>query len=149
MSASFSELEIHNENGEDTPIAKGPWKLNYTLRYEDTSVSIPIRDLKVTDADGDNYRIDEAIISPVGLRVNGAVLDPQWSVEPPFKNFTVAIKTKDGSVVVLEDHSSGGGYTEGDKTADFRFNAMFEIPIELENIEALIICDIEYPITIT
>ncbi len=32
VSASFGELEIHNETGEDTPIAEGPWELNYTLR---------------------------------------------------------------------------------------------------------------------
>ncbi len=149
VSASFGELEIYSEYGEDTPIAAGPWELNYTLRYEDTSVSIPIKNLKVTDADGDTYRIDEAIISPVGLRLNGVVLDPQWQGEPPFDNFTVAINTNDGSVVLLEDHSSGGGYAEGDKTADFRFNAMFETPMELKNIEALIICGVEYPLTIT
>ncbi len=148
VSAYFSQLQIYNENGEDTPIAEGPWELNYTLRYEDTSVSIPIKDLKVTDADGDSYRIDEAIISPVGLRINGTILDPSWRGEPPFKNFTVAIKTTEGAVILLEDHSSGGGYAEGDKTADFRFNAMFEIPMELKDIEALVICGVEYPLTV-
>ncbi len=149
VSVSFGNLEIHNENGENTPIAEGPWELNYTLRYEDTSVSIPIQDMKVTDTDGDNYRIDEAIISPVGLRINGVILNPSWRGDPPFKNFTVAIRIKDGSVLYLKDHSSGGHYTEGDKTADFRFNAMFEIPIDLKNIEALIICGVAYPLTIS
>ncbi len=149
VSASFGKLEIHSETGEDIPIAAGPWELNYTLRYEDTSVSIPIKNLKVTDADGDTYRIDEAIISPVGLRINGVIFDPQWREEPPFVNFTAAIKTKDGAVMLLEENSSGGGYTQGDKTADFRFGAMFEIPIELEDIEALILCGTEYPLTIS
>lgn len=149
VSAYFSKLEIYNENGEDTPIADGPWKLNYTLRYEDTSVRIPVNKLKVTDADGDNYRINEVIISLVGLRINGVILDPKWREEPPFKDFKVSIKTKDGAVTLLADHSSGGHYTEGDKSAKFRFNAMFEIPIELKDIEALIVCDIEYPLTIS
>lgn len=149
VSASFGNLVIHKENGEDTPVAQGPWELNYTLRYEDTSVSIPVKGLKVTDADGDHYRMDEVIVSPVGLRINGVILEPQWRGEPPFQDFTVAIQMKDGLILLLEDHSSGGHYAEGDKTADFRFNAMFEIPIELKNIEALLICGVECPINMT
>lgn len=148
VSACFSKLEIYNEDGEDIQIAEGPWELNYTLRYEDTSERIPINNLKVTDTDGDNYRIEELVISPVALRINGVVLDPQWREEPPFGDFKVIVKTKDGACTLLADHSSGGSYSEGDKTAEFYFNAMFEIPLELNEIEALIICDVEYPLAI-
>ncbi len=148
ITARFGSLEIRNESGEDTLIAQGPWELNYTVCYEDTSVRLPLHKLEVTDGDGDRYQMEEAILSPVGLRLNGRILDPQWREEPPFKNFKVEIRMQDGSVIRLEDHSSGGGYAEGARSADYYFNAMFEIPLALENIEALIICDVEYPFTV-
>ena len=78
VSAYFSNLEIYNENGDDTPIADGPWELKYTLRYEDTSVNVPVNALKVTDASGENYQINKISISNVGLRLDGVVFEPQW-----------------------------------------------------------------------
>ena len=149
VSAYFSELEIYNENGEDIPIADGPWELKYTLRYEDTSVNIPVNALKVTDTNGKNYQINKILISNVGLRLEGVIFDPQWRGEPPFGAFEVCVRTKDGTDTLLEDTNAGGGYSVGDKTAKFHFNAMFEIPFELKKIDALIICGTEYSVSIT
>lgn len=149
VSAYFSELEIYNENGEDIPIADGPWELKYTLRYEDTSVNIPVNALKVTDTNGKNYQINKISISNVGLRLEGVIFDPQWRGEPPFGAFEVCVRTKDGTDTLLEDTNAGGGYSVGDKTAKFHFNAMFEIPFELKEIDALIICGTEYSVSIT
>ena len=149
VSAYFSELEIYNENGEDIPIADGPWELKYTLRYEDTSVNIPVNALKVTDTNGKNYQINKISISNVGLRLEGVIFDPQWRGEPPFGAFEVCVRTKDGTVTLLEDTNAGGGYSVGDKTAKFHFNAMFEIPFELKEIEALIICGTEHSVSIS
>ena len=149
VSAYFSELEIYNENGEDIPIADGPWELKYTLRYEDTSVNIPVNALKVTDTNGKNYQINKILISNVGLRLEGVIFDPQWRGEPPFGAFEVCVRTKDGTDTLLEDTNAGGGYSVGDKTAKFHFNAMFEIPFELKEIDALIICGTEYSVSIT
>ena len=149
VSAYFSELEIYNENGEDIPIADGPWELKYTLRYEDTSVNIPVNALKVTDTNGKNYQINKISISNVGLRLEGVIFDPQWRGEPPFGAFEVCVRTKDGTDTLLEDTNAGGGYSVGDKTAKFHFNAMFEIPFELKKIDALIICGTEYSVSIT
>ena len=148
VSAYFSELEIYNENGEDIPIADGPWELKYTLRYEDTSVNIPVNALKVTDTNGKNYQINKILISNVGLRLEGVIFDPQWRGEPPFGAFEVCVRTKDGTDTLLEDTNAGGGYSVGDKTAKFHFNAMFEIPFELKEIDALIICGSEYSVSI-
>ena len=149
VSAHFSELEIYNENGEDIPITDGPWELKYTLRYEDTSVNIPVNALKVTDTNGKNYQINKISISNVGLRLEGVIFDPQWRGEPPFGAFEVCVRTKDGTDTLLEDTNAGGGYSVGDKTAKFHFNAMFEIPFELKEIDALIICGTEYSVSIT
>ncbi len=149
VSAYFSNLEIYNENGEDIPIADGPWELKYTLRYEDTSVNIPVNALKVTDTNGKNYQINKISISNVGLRLEGVIFDPQWRGEPPFGAFEVCVRTKDGTVTLLEDTNAGGGYSVGDKTAKFHFNAMFEIPFELKEIEALIICGTEHSVSIS
>ena len=96
VSAHFSNLEIYNENGEDIPITDGPWELKYTLRYEDTSVNIPVNALKVTDTNGKNYQINKISISNVGLRLEGVIFDPQWRGEPPFGAFEVCVRTKDG-----------------------------------------------------
>jgi len=149
VSAYFGNLEIYNENGQDTPIADGPWELKYTLRYEDTSVNVPVTALKVTDVSGEKYQIDKISISPVGLRLDGVIFDPQWREAPPFRDFEVSVRTKDGTVTLLEDANGGGGYSIGDKTAKFHFNAMFEIPSELEKMDALIICGTEYSISIS
>ena len=149
VSAYFSELEIYNENGEDIPIADGPWELKYTLRYEDTSVNIPVNALKVTDTNGKNYQINKISISNVGLRLEGVIFDPQWRGEPPFGAFEVCVRTKDGTDTLLEDTNAGGGYSVGDKTAKFHFNAMFEIPFELKEIDALIICGTEHSVSIS
>ena len=149
VSAYFSELEIYNENGEDIPIADGPWELKYTLRYEDTSVNIPVNALKVTDTNSKNYQINKISISNVGLRLEGVIFDPQWRGEPPFGAFEVCVRTTDGTVTLLEDTNAGGGYSVGDKTAKFHFNAMFEIPFELKEIDALIICGTEYSVSIS
>jgi len=149
VSAYFSGLEIYNENGEDIPIADGPWELKYTLRYEDTSVNVPVNALKVTDASGEKYQINKILISNVGLRLDGVLFDPQWREEPPFRDFVVSVRTKDGTITLLDDTNGGAGYSFGDKTAKFHFNAMFEIPFELKEIEALIICGTEHSVSIS
>lgn len=149
VSVRFSRLEIYVENGDDIVVAEGPWQLNYTLRYEDTSVKIPVNKLSVTASNGVKYRIDKASISPVGIRLDGVILNPQWREEPPFRNFEVSLKLKDGTVVFLEDRNSGGEYSEGDKSASFNFNAMFDVPVDLENVTALVICGTEHQIDLT
>ena len=148
VSASFGELEISIANGEDTILADGPWELDYTLCYKDTSVSVPVSALKVTDSGGEDYQINEILISPVGLRMDGIMFDPQWREAPPFGNFEISVRMNDGTVTQLEDCNAGGGYSTGDKTAKFHFNAMFEIPLELEEIDALIICGTEHAVKI-
>ena len=105
--------------------------------------------MKVTDASGENYQINKISISNVGLRLDGVIFDPQWREEPPFGDFDVSVRTKDGTVTLLNDTNGGGGYSAGDKTAKFHFNAMFEIPFELNEIDALIICGTEHSVSIT
>ena len=146
VTAYFSKLAIHNKNGEDIPIAEGPWEVSYTLRYEDTSIDIPVDNLHVMDSSGDNYQIYGILISNVGLHLDGVLLNPEWVQEPPFKDFEVSLKMKDETIIPLKDHNSGGNYAEKDKTADYYFNAFFEIPIDLNEVESLIICDNEYPL---
>lgn len=143
---SFSNLAIQNDGDEKTIIAEGPWELKFTLRYKDTSQKIPVNKLHANDDFGNDYQINQIWISPVGIYMKGYQFDPEFGGEQIMIHFNVSIVMKDGTVIPLEDHGSGGHFREGDKKAEINFRAMFDTPLNLEEIDSLLICGTEYKV---
>ncbi len=71
------------------------------------------------------------------------VKNPDWMFADAGE-FTVSLVLTDGTLLPLEGNRSQHGDTGGD-TAKSSYQAMFEIPIPLEEIQALVICGEEFP----
>lgn len=142
VTASFSTLGIRNQDGEDTVLAEGTWELTYTLRYQDSSENIPVKDLYVTDEGGRYYKVKKLLLSPVGLHLDLIEYDHVFGAFV-FTDFEVSLLMTDGSQSLLEG-GGGGSYREGDKTMELSWSAMFDTPVPRENIEAIIICGTVY-----
>ena len=144
VSASFSDLAINREGADDPVVADGPWELNYTLRYRDSTVKVPVHKLRVTDSDAKEYQINKIWISPIGLSLKGRCFDPQGN--HTMDSFQAVIKKTDGTTVLLKEFSKGIHLKEGAQAGDINYQALFPQPIPLDEIETLIICDIEVSI---
>lgn len=143
---SFSNLSIYQEGEDGLVVANGPWDLNYTLRYEDSTKSVPVDHLKVIAEDGRKYQVNKILLSPVGLHIQGLYFDPVWEEQKALKNFKVSIRKENGEIIPLENTTGGYSFSQNDTSADIRFEAMFREPIPLDEIESLIICNKEVPI---
>lgn len=146
----LTDLMKYNGYGQErTLISKGTWKLKFVVRYEDTSIKVPIDDLTVRDASGKQYTIEDIRISPVGIHFDMTVPNPHKNGvinEPMYKGFSLAVVLKDGSVIDVTEWNLG---TRGDLNKDYLtadFGAMFEIPISLDEIQAFVICDTTLPL---
>lgn len=156
ITVRFADLTVFAEEGEDTLLAEGPWELTYRLRYQDSTEKIPVKNLTVTGDGGGEYRIDKLQISPIGIHVDFTWLNPEqdkitWDdyemIWDDWEEFSVSLQLRDGTVMEL----SG---TQGAKSSIWRkgiecdFETMFDYPIPLEDIAALIIFDTTYPICV-
>ncbi len=147
VAASFSNLSIRHEGSEDsTVIAEGPWKLNYTLRYKDSTISVPVKKLKVTDKAGKNYQVNKILLSTIGLHIQGIYFNPVWEEENPLQYFKVSIRKKNGTIIDIQNSNKGYSFAQNDTSADIQFEAMFPEPIPMNDIEAVIICGTEVPV---
>lgn len=149
--ASYAQLEIRNENGERTILANGPWELHYTLRYKDATTKVKVNRRNVTNSSGETYRIDKILLSPIGLHIDVRWYDPRsFAITGCLcPDFQVSIKFTDGTSLLLEHNNKSGHFAQGDKTANMDYSAWFDEPIDLGTIQALIICDCEYPVAIS
>ncbi|MCI2105774.1 MAG: DUF4179 domain-containing protein [Intestinimonas sp.] len=148
---SFSDLSLSSTTGEDDILlAQGPWKLTYTLRYKDSTVKVPVHDLSVNDEFGEEYTIKKILLSPIGLHLEiiAPVPERMGKDNVLMQNFHVSLLLSDGTNIALEANA-GGSYTMGNKTADAHYAAMFDTPISLEEIEALILCDTTFPLNLS
>ena len=148
---SFAKLEIRDEDGNCTLLANGPWKLKFTLRYKDETVKIPVTKREGTDAGGQQYRIKNILLSPIGLHIDARWYNPisLAVTESICKDFQVSIKFTDGTTLVLENYNKSTNFKTGSKTADYDYTALFGVPVDLDTVQALIICGCEYPVTIS
>lgn len=146
ITVSFSNLSVYNEENSSI-VAEGPWVLNYTLRYEDSTQSIPVKQLKVESEAGKQYQVNKILLSPIGLHMQGLYFDPAWGAPNTLDDFKVAIKKKTGEVIPLENATRGCSFSENSASAKISFEAMFQAPIPLDEIESLLICDGELPVT--
>lgn len=148
---SFDKLEMQDEDGNCTLLANGPWELKFTLRYKDATVKVPVTKREVTDAGGEQYRIKNILLSPVGLHIDARWYNPisLAVTESICKDFQVSIKFTDGTTLVLENYNKSTNFKTGSKTADYDYTALFDVPVDLDTVQALIICGCEYPVTIS
>lgn len=141
VNVSFSNLAVYNKD-EDIMLSEGTWDLTFTLRYDDASEKLSVKDLYATDEGGCYYKVEKVLLSPVGLYLDMILYDPVFG-QAPLMDFEVSLLLKDGTILTLEG-GGGGGMREGDKTMEISYSAMFDIPVPREDIQAIIICDTTY-----
>lgn len=146
VTTRFSDLVLAQPDGEEIPLAEGPWELSYTLCYEDSTRKVPVKDLEVTDLAGVRYGIEKIQISPIGLHMDMTRYNPvpeEW----PLRSFAAAIQLTDGTVMELEG-SSGQHFRHGAEKAEAHYTAMFRVPVALEDVRGLVICGTVYPLNL-
>ena len=141
VNVSLSNLAIYNKD-EDIMLSEGTWELTFTLRYDDSSEKLPVKNLNATDKGGCYYKVEKILLSPVGLHLDMILYDPVFG-QAPLMDFEVSLLLKDGTILPLEG-GGGGGMREGDKTMKVSYSSMFDVPVPREDIQAIIICDTTY-----
>lgn len=151
--AVFRDLVLYQEGEERTLLAEGEWELKFTARYRDATVSVPVDDLTVTGSEGKSYQLRKIQLSPLGVHMDLiAPNDLPKLGEPPehamrlLDDFTVSLQLSDGTILPVGDANRGGGGSADDETIKAHYGALFDQPIPLEDISALIICGTQVPV---
>lgn len=143
-SVEFEKLAIYDEHGmlKET-IADGTWKLSYVLRYKDESVKIDNPPMKGESCMGNTYIVDKIIISPISIHLDLRISNPyatgDFEIKPMY-DITVAVLLRDHTSV---NYISTGGHLSGaveDELVDADFDALFDTPVNIADIEAIIVC---------
>lgn len=148
----FENLEVYDKESEEwTVLVEGTWELNFTIRYRDATVKVPVDDLTVTGTEGYEYQIHEVFLSPLGVHMeltapNTVTGDPNDRVMP---DFTVSVLLTDDTIVEMTHNNKGGGGDQSSATIDAHYGSRFKEPIPLDTIAGLIICDQTLPVEIT
>lgn len=150
VEVTFQDLERKGEDGERTVFAEGTWTLKYTLRYEDTTVEVPVRNLTLTTEEGYTYKIKKILLSSVGIHIDMETPNPDtagMTIEDwiRFPGFTVSVKLTDGTVTELTGGNRGGHGSEDKTVYDADYGNTFAVPIPLDQIEAIILCGTVIP----
>lgn len=147
----YRDLIIRDrENETETLVQEGQWALKFTVRYEDTTEKIPVKDLSVTGESGEKYTVHKIFLSPVGIHmeITGPRVSTAERMAEVSQNFTVSMVFRDGTCVPVEDYNLAF-HSKGDNTtAKGQYGAMFDAPIALEEIRALVVCGTEIPVDI-
>lgn len=123
----------------------GPWELRFTLRYQDTTQTIPAKDLQVRGSSGASYQINRILLSPLGLHID-VTAPSSFGSGQVLPDFTVSLVLTDGSLLPIQSFNCGGSATEGKPTMRANWGTMFDQPIPPETIQALILCDTTVPL---
>lgn len=145
VTVSFSNLSIY-DGEEDHIIADGPWELNYTVRYKDSTTSVPVDPLQVVTEEERTYQVNEILLSPIGIHMQGIYFDPVWGEQNTLKDLKVSIRKKNGEIITFENAGGGCSFAQNAPSAKIHFEAMFQEPVPLDEMESLIICNAEIPI---
>lgn len=142
---TFTDLMIYDsETQENILLEAGEWKLKFTVRYEDSSVTIPVADTAIEDAGGKEYIIHQIVVSPIGIHLDITAPNPYingFENEFQFGDISLAVVMGDGTVKNVEDLNFE---THGDmdaKTHEANVGALFTEPVPLDQIEGILICD--------
>lgn len=144
---SFGRLVISdNSDREPELLAEGPWELSFVRRYPDTTRSIPVNDLTVTDQSGRSCHIRTLSCSCLGLTIAGTTeSDTDLALD-----LTASVTLKDGSVLPLQtgfsaERSGGGPVWSFDCRARYRDQDGFGL-LDPGNIAAITLCGVTIPL---
>lgn len=143
VKATFQDLVTGSEP--DAATITGPWELQFTLRYQDTTQLIPAKDLQVRGSAGTSYQINRILLSPLGLHIDVTAPNSFGSGQV-LPDFTVSLILTDGSQLPIQSFNCGSSATEGKPTMRANWGTMFDQPIPPETIQALILCDTTVPL---
>lgn len=149
FSVVFEDLVIWGEDGEKTLLAEGEWALSFTIRYEDTTVKLPVKNKKVAGGNGMVYEIERILLSPLGIHVDMTIPNPGTlglGIMDLATDLTVSILLSDGTEVKMESANKGYSGSEDSKTYSAYFGDMFPEPIPMEQIVGIRICDTVAPV---
>lgn len=138
-------------------IAEGEWTLKFTLRYEDATVTLPVNGLTVTGTEGREYTLQNLELSPVGVHIDLLAPNEPHSVDnPPGPGWPLPdfegnyLRLSDGTTVDLNhNRSMGGGGSEDAPTIKASYGVFFDQPIDLSEVEAVVLCGTEIPVNLT
>ncbi len=142
--ATFTNLMRYDEDTQEKVLLEtGTWELKFMIRYEDSSVKIPVDDFIVEDALGKEYTIHNIIVSPIGMHMDLTAPNRTKFFPPdetPYQDFTVFLLLNDGTIIDLKDRNiaSHGNLEDDRHRADF--GTMFDEPIPLDQMKELVIC---------
>ncbi len=132
------------ETKETRLIQEGEWILKFTIRYEDASVKVPAGNTIVEDAAGRKHTIHRILLSPIGLHLDLTI--PKTHSRLPSRDFTISLILNDGTMVDLEDKNFGAHGNMEAETHKANVGAMFDQPVPLEQIKAVVICGTTFPL---
>lgn len=147
MQVVFTDLIICDPEQEDQLLQEGVWSLRFTARYEDTTATVWRGKQEVTDSNGGVFTIRKIELSPLGLHMDLEFPARYFdALDEGHKAFRVELLLKDGSIIPIEDYGMGGGGKIDGESWDYNFRTIFDMPIPREDLQAILICGIEFPV---
>lgn len=158
------EMNAHNlvvldeETLEYRTIAEGDWSLSFTLRYADSTVELPVSGVTVTGTEGNEYQLQRLELSAVGVHMdllapNDPSLGPDNPPGPgwPLPDFEGNyLRMFDGTTVDLDkNYMMGGGGSLDAPAIKADYGVFFDQPIDLSQVEAVVICGTEIPVALS
>ena len=147
---SFGRLVISDDpDREPELLAEGPWELSFVRRYPDTTRSIPVNDLTVTDQSGQSCRIRTLSCSCLGLTITGTT--PFFESDTDLTlDLTASVTLKDGSVLPLQTGSESGR-SGGAPVWTFSCHARYRDQdgfglLDPDDIAAITLCGVTIPV---
>lgn len=144
--------------GDDgTVLAEGKWKLNFTLDYEDLSISLG--NGETFTQNGMDFTVDQITLSPLALKVDYTVnQEVQWSDAPSgkqdpqdaeemrryFENVEILLTKTDGTVLDLSN--CGGSIGPKDGVTVCSKSTVFQEILPLEEVASLTVGGVEIPV---
>lgn len=146
VTVTFQDLiAVDPETDACTVVAEGTWELRFALRYRDSTVKLPVKDLHFTDNDGRECTIHEMSVSSLSFRLH---MDVQKLEEDDWHfQLTAALRLKDGTVEPIASSNGGSSGTTGKASQKAYYTGSFSVPHLVEDIEAIIVCDTEIPVS--
>lgn len=157
---TFENLSYGNASSEDMDlVAAGPWKLTFSLDYEDNSITLATN--QTISVKGETATVDTILISPLSVTIESSfdkVIDWEKDLDSdPFASYEdaplgraimalpVSLTMKDGSVLDLSGNESSSIGDRGGKTCYTR-NCCFPEILPLDTIESVTIGELTIPV---